>query len=130
MHGATWSTAVDFDGDGDLDIVGVSFFPSILGGKSSETFVYLENKGNYLFEASTLPDNYLERWVSMAVGDINGDQKPDIVLGRIFGTFRKGQKEMEVQSQSRTESSAEQVTKHTGKEQDFRPILFLINENE
>jgi len=87
VYGATRFIAKDLDGDGDLDIVGIAMFPRLHGERMTETFVYLENQGNYEFTASTLPEEYFGRWMSIAIGDINKDKKPDIVLGRIRDFF-------------------------------------------
>ena len=80
IHGCYKAIARDFDGDGDMDIAAISFFAdySIDPG---EGFVYLENKGDWNFEASTLQETRTGRWLTMDVGDVDGDGKPDIVLG-------------------------------------------------
>jgi len=80
IHGCYKAIAKDFDGDGDLDIATIAFFADY-SHQPEEGFVYLENKGNWNFEASTLKETELGRWLTMDVGDLDGDGKPDIVLG-------------------------------------------------
>jgi hypothetical protein len=80
LNGAFKAMAADFDGDGDLDIAAISFYPDYLNSPE-ESFVYLENKGGLQFEAYTIPEHLRGRWLTMDVGDLNGDGHPDIVLG-------------------------------------------------
>ncbi|PWT76668.1 MAG: hypothetical protein C5B59_06035 [Bacteroidetes bacterium] len=80
IHGCYKAVARDFDGDGDLDIATISFFADY-ARDPSEGFVYLENKGNWKFAPSTLPEAESGRWLTMAVGDLDGDGKDDIILG-------------------------------------------------
>jgi hypothetical protein len=82
--------ANDFDGDGDLDIATISFFADY-NLQPQEGFVYLENKGDFKFIPFTLPETKSGRWLTMDAGDLNGDGKPDIVLGNCsFGPSIKG----------------------------------------
>jgi mono/diheme cytochrome c family protein len=83
IHGCYNAIAKDFDGDGDLDIATISAFPS----KTSqwEAFVYLENKGNYNFQAYTLSKGTpFTEGLTMDAGDIDGDGKIDLLLGAGF----------------------------------------------
>jgi len=80
IHGCYKAMARDFDGDGDLDIAAISFFADY-SFDPEEGFVYLENKGNLNFKAITVPETKTGRWLTMDVGDVNGDGKPDILLG-------------------------------------------------
>jgi hypothetical protein len=80
MNGAVKAVARDFDGDGDLDIAAIAYFPDY-DHRPNESFVYLENHGNMQFTASTFPEALWGRWLTMDVGDVDGDGDLDIVLG-------------------------------------------------
>ena len=71
---------VDFDGDGDLDIAAICFFPDYEKAPE-ESFVYLENSGEMGFIAHSFPEAIDVRWVTMDAGDIDGDGDEDLVLG-------------------------------------------------
>jgi len=91
LNGAYKAVAADFDGDGDLDIAAISFFPDY-DKSPEESFVYLENQGGMKFKPHTFPDCYRGRWLTMAVGDLDGDGDLDIVLGGVYKTpFRAPQ---------------------------------------
>ena len=90
INGSYKAVAKDFDGDGDLDIATISFFADY-NLQPQEGFVYLENKGDLKFKPFTLPETQTGRWLTMDVDDLNGDGKPDIVLGNCsFGPSIKG----------------------------------------
>jgi hypothetical protein len=80
LNGAFCAKARDFDGDGDLDIAAISFFPDY-EKSPRESFVYLENKGNMQFTASTFEQCIAGRWLVMDAGDLDGDGDIDLVLG-------------------------------------------------
>ncbi|MSU63070.1 MAG: VCBS repeat-containing protein [Pedosphaera sp.] len=80
MNGAFKAVARDFDGDGDLDIAAISFFPDY-DKSPEESFVYLENKGNNQFSGATFKEHLAGRWLTMDVADIDGDGDLDILLG-------------------------------------------------
>jgi hypothetical protein len=80
IDGCYKAIARDFDGDGNIDIATISFFADYKN-QPEEGFVYLENKGNFQFQPHTLPEGQLGRWLTMDVGDLDGDGRPDIILG-------------------------------------------------
>lgn len=85
LNGAYDVKAADFDGDGDLDIAAISFFPDY-DRSPEESFVYLENLGGFRFNAWTFHDSQRGRWLTMDVGDLDGDGDIDIVLGAAYLT--------------------------------------------
>jgi hypothetical protein len=89
MHGCFKAMASDFDGDGDLDIAAISFF-SDYATHPEESFIYLENKGKLDFQPYTIPGTQLGRWLTMDLGDLDGDGSPDIVLGNFSSAPLKG----------------------------------------
>ncbi|MBL1141101.1 MAG: VCBS repeat-containing protein [Proteobacteria bacterium] len=84
MHGAIRTVSEDFDQDGDIDMAMIALFP-LWNIEEPETFVYMENQGNWKFTTSTLPRDFFSVWCDIEAADVNGDQKLDIVLG--LGNF-------------------------------------------
>lgn len=80
MNGCYRAMARDFDGDGNLDIAAISFFPDFQK-QPEEGFVYLHKKGGLDFTPYSVPAAEAGRWISMDVGDLDGDGRPEIVLG-------------------------------------------------
>lgn len=80
LNGAFKVVARDFDGDGDLDLAVISFFPDY-SRSPEEGFVYLRNDGAWKFSAQSFPGVTLGRWLTMDAGDLDGDGAIDLVLG-------------------------------------------------
>ena len=80
MYGAFVARAADFDADGDLDIAAVSFYPDFTDPRR-ESFAYLENRGELEFLSSTSDELNNGRWMTMDIGDVDGDADVDVVLG-------------------------------------------------
>ena len=83
MHGAFGAKAADFDNDGDLDIAAISFFPDF-NAERRESFAYLQNNGEMEFSAHTTSELVNGRWMTIGVGDLDGDADVDIVLGGAY----------------------------------------------
>ena len=62
INGCYKAVARDFDNDGDLDLTTISFFADYKR-QPEESFVYLENEGNFQFRAYSLPEAKLGRWL-------------------------------------------------------------------
>jgi hypothetical protein len=80
MNGASKAMAKDFDGDGDLDIASISYFPDY-SNTPEESFIYWENKGNFSFQPFSFKGAFAGRWLTMDAGDMDGDGDLDIILG-------------------------------------------------
>lgn len=82
-YGASVAMAKDFDSDGDLDIVGICFFPDFR--KTPErSFIYFENNGKGLeFTPQTTKLGADGRWLLMESVDIDGDKDQDVILGAL-----------------------------------------------
>ncbi len=82
MPGAYKAVTADFDQDGDLDIAAISFFPDF-ARQAEQGFVYFEQTSENNFQAISMPQATTGRWISMDVGDLNGDNKEDLILGSL-----------------------------------------------
>jgi len=80
MNGAYQAVVADFDGDGDLDVAAISFFPDYQNAPN-DSFLLLENLGDLKFQPWSLPEANDGRWLRMDAGDLDGDGDIDLALG-------------------------------------------------
>ncbi len=93
MNGCSQAMVYDFDRDADLDIVAISFYNSGVD-HAGRHFVYLQNEGEGSFSASYLDATSCGRWLTMDLGDFNGDGYMDVFLGSYFHTINELSQQM------------------------------------
>ena len=97
LDGAYDTRAADFDGDGDIDIAAIAFYPDF-GKLPPRSFVYYEN-GWRGFVGHSVPEADNGRWLVMDAGDVDGDGDPDLILGGAYNE-KLGGYNMQVYQQS------------------------------
>jgi len=88
INGCTKAIAADFEGNGKLDIAAIAFFADFKY-HPAEGFRFLQQQDEGKFVAHELPIAQYGRWLTMEIGDIDHDGKPDIILGN-FSTPGRG----------------------------------------
>ncbi len=83
ISGPVFTEAVDFDGDGDLDVLVACMGIVIPNNERIGSVVVLENGGDGSFEQRVLID-HLPRVTYVSAGDLNGDGELDLIVG-MFG---------------------------------------------
>ncbi|MGB3619305.1 MAG: FG-GAP-like repeat-containing protein, partial [Catalinimonas sp.] len=87
LPGAYGAAHADYDGDGDLDLAVISFFPDF-SETTERSFVYLENRSGrpdrWSFVAREVPEVAAAgRWIVLDAGDLEGDGDTDLLLGSL-----------------------------------------------
>ncbi len=81
LHGAYKVIPADFDMDGDIDLVVISFFPDYKKPLTGD-FVFFENRKSK-FIPHTIDLKNKGRWITLDHGDIDQDEDLDIILGAL-----------------------------------------------
>ena len=80
VYGAARAEAVDFDKDGDLDILATSNFADPTR-HPERGIIYLENTGGYRFRPYAFSIASTNQWNLMTTADLNKDGWPDAIIG-------------------------------------------------
>jgi hypothetical protein len=80
LPGAYKAFARDYDGDGDLDVAAIAFFPDF-ERNPEQGFVFFQRDGASTFSRHSFPESTRGRWMCMAEGDPDRDGDIDLVLG-------------------------------------------------
>ncbi|MBS0027799.1 FG-GAP repeat domain-containing protein [Chitinophaga sp. 22321] len=79
QNGVTKVLAGDFDGDGDMDLAAIAYFPDTKASQQDDMRLYLQDKHDFTVLSNHLGN--VGRWLVMDAADIDGDGDCDIVLG-------------------------------------------------
>ncbi len=80
IYGAGKSISKDFDLDGDLDILVSSNFAD-MENNPERGIIYLQNKGQYVFEPFSFEEAAQNQWNTMTSADFDGDGDMDVLVG-------------------------------------------------
>ncbi|KEO74344.1 FG-GAP repeat domain-containing protein [Anditalea andensis] len=80
MYGASRAVAGDFNGDGNIDIAAISFFPN-KAQSPRQDFLYFDNEGDFNFKPYALDVPLDANWLILEKADIDGDGDEDLLLG-------------------------------------------------
>jgi len=80
MHGASGLEVEDFDGDGDLDIFALAFFPD-QSQKPSQDLIYFRQDSPNKFAPFVLAEKFDSHWLTITKGDVDLDGDMDVVVG-------------------------------------------------
>jgi len=80
MHGASGLEVDDFDGDGDLDLFAIAFFPDP-AQRPSQDLIYFRQEKNGGFSPFVLAEQLNSHWLTITKGDYDLDGDQDVVVG-------------------------------------------------
>jgi hypothetical protein len=80
MHGASGLEVGDFDQDGDMDLIAISFFPD-KNQKPAQDLIYFRQNRSAGFEPFVLARSTGFHWLTITQGDLELDGDQDILIG-------------------------------------------------
>lgn len=80
LHGASGIEVGDFDQDGDMDLVVLSFFPDP-NQRPRQDLMYFRQDSSGDFEPFVIQENIDSHWLTMTKGDLDRDGDEDLVIG-------------------------------------------------
>lgn len=80
IHGASGLEIADFDGDGDLDLFVLSFYPED-SQDPKQDLIYFRQDSNGGFDPFVLSNNFDASWMTLTSGDIDDDGDVDVFVG-------------------------------------------------
>lgn len=80
LHGASGIEVGDFDQDGDMDLVVLSFFPDS-NQRPRQDLMYFRQDSSGDFEPFVIQENIDSHWLTMTKGDLDRDGDEDLVIG-------------------------------------------------
>ncbi len=83
-NGAVKAQLLDYDQDGDRDMVSVSYFADYKASPQ-EGFIFWENLGDGEYIPKTFPEVNIGRWITLETVDLDGDKDQDLILGSMPG---------------------------------------------
>ncbi|RIW17304.1 VCBS repeat-containing protein [Algoriphagus lacus] len=80
MHGASGLEVGDFDLDGDMDLVSISFFPD-KNQQPKQDLIYFRQSSSGKFEPHILANSPGFHWLTISQGDVDLDGDQDLLIG-------------------------------------------------
>jgi hypothetical protein len=80
MHGASGIEVGDFDQDGKMDLVAISFFPD-RKQKPYQNLIYFKQEKSGLFIPFVLREQLEDHWLTLTKGDLDLDGDEDLIVG-------------------------------------------------
>lgn len=80
MHGASGVEVGDFDQDGDMDLIAISFFPD-KSQQPKQDLIYFRQNSTGKFEPFVLKNSPGFHWLNMTQGDVDLDGDQDLLIG-------------------------------------------------